>query len=111
MSRDNHMQILEMYKDSNNSGITITKVYLLVMKGVKRHDSYFLNGVIVPPTHAAIVGKCKTDSKLLHARMGHISEQVLVELSKQGLIMNYTHANLPFCEIRVQGKQHIIKFS
>uniref|UniRef100_A0A803Q997 Reverse transcriptase Ty1/copia-type domain-containing protein n=1 Tax=Cannabis sativa TaxID=3483 RepID=A0A803Q997_CANSA len=61
-------------------------------------------------TQVAAVDKCNSESKLWHARFGHIGEQGLVELSKQGLLLNYTHANLPFCEICVQGKQHRIKF-
>lgn len=81
------------------------------MRGIKRNDLYFLDGKTTTQAQAAAVTKCKTDSKVWHARLGHISEQGLVELSKQGLILNYTHTNLPFCEICVQGKQHKIKFT
>ena len=96
---------------SGRGTMRITKGSLLVMKGIKRHGLYFLNGETIPPAQAATVSKNKEDSKLWHARMGHISEQGLIELSRQGLLSNYSHANLPFCEICVQGKQHKIKFS
>ena len=73
---------------SGKGTMRITKGSLLVMKGIKRHGLYFLSGETVPPAQAANVSKIIADSRLWHARMGHISEQDLVELSKQGLLKN-----------------------
>ena len=91
--------------------LKITKGSLVVMKGIKKSGLYRLDGETVPPAYASVIKKGNSDSVAWHTRMGHISEQGLVELSKQGIIPNYTHVNLPFCEVCVQGKQHRIKFS
>ena len=81
--------------------LKITKGSLVVMKGIKKSGLYRLDGEIVPPAYASVIKKGNSDSVAWHTRMGHISEQGLVELSKQGIIPNYTHVNLPFCEVCV----------
>ena len=91
--------------------LKITKASLVVMKGIKKSGLYRLDGETIPPAYASVIKKGNSDSVAWHTRMGHISEQGLVELSKQGIIPNYTHVNLPFCEVCVQGKQHKIKLS
>ncbi|XP_062112501.1 uncharacterized protein LOC133823667 [Humulus lupulus] len=55
---------------------------------------------------------CKEiEMHLWHQRMGHISEQGLRELHKQGSIDKLKTCALPFCEACVFGKQHKIKFT
>ena len=94
-----------------NGVMKIYKGSLLSLKGNKRNGLYYLDGETEFHGVAATVKKSNAESKTWHARLGHIGEQGLIELSKQGMLKNYTHNNLPFCEICVQGKQHRIKFT
>lgn len=49
--------------------------------------------------------------QLWHHRLGHISEQGLKKLHKQGIIKSLNSCALPFCEACVLGKQHKLKFT
>ncbi|XP_062114670.1 uncharacterized protein LOC133825784 [Humulus lupulus] len=73
-----------------------------------------INGLLRVSKGSLIVMKVKEvdeETKKWHRRLGHISEQRLVELDKQGLLGSLKPVTLKFCEICVLGKQHRVKFS
>ena len=98
------------YKSINGS-LKITKGSLIVMKGDKINGLYILQGETVPTAEASLVKGQESDMQLWHHRLGHISEQGLKELHKQGIIKSLNSCALPFCEACVLGKQHKLKFT
>ena len=66
----------------------ITKGSLVVMKGIKNFSLYRLDGETIPPAYVSVIKKNNSDSLAWHIKMGHVSEQGFVELSKQGIIPN-----------------------
>jgi hypothetical protein len=87
------------------------------MKGVmKSANLYILSGDTIIGTAAvssvaAITSKNCSDSKLCHIRLGHMSQLVLAELSKRGLLKGYNNNELEFCEHCVFGKHKQVKFN
>ncbi|KAK9066710.1 hypothetical protein SSX86_014033 [Deinandra increscens subsp. villosa] len=51
-----------------------------------------------------------TQAQLWHRRLGHISDQGLVELNKQGVLGELNGLNTGFCENCVFGKAHRVQF-
>ena len=93
--------------------IRVTKGSLVVMKGLKQHSLYVLQGSTVTGI-AGMASSSECDSettKLWHMRLGHMSERGMAELSKHGLLKGMKTGKLDFCEHCVFGKQKRVKFS
>ena len=89
----------------------VSKHSQLVMKGQKRAGLYILLGKIESIEEANVVSNSISRTELWHKRMGHISDQGLQYMSKQGLLGNDHIDHLDFCESCVLGKQHKLSFS
>ncbi|KAK2975034.1 hypothetical protein RJ640_023931 [Escallonia rubra] len=91
----------------------IMKGALVVNKGFKQNSLYLLEGSTI--TGAAVVASCSDidfdTTKLLHMRLGHMSEMGMDVLSKQGLLGSKKTRKLNSCEHCVFGKKCKVKFS
>ena len=59
---------------------------MIVIKGVKDWNLYYLKGSIVTSTLAALVDSDDDATKLWHMRLGYPSEKFIHTLTKQGLL-------------------------
>ncbi|KAM1003335.1 hypothetical protein ACFX2C_003672 [Malus domestica] len=86
---------------------------LVVMKGTRRNNLYFLQGNTVIGG-AAVTEAADADSsdttRLWHMRLGHAGEKALQGLVKQCLLKGAKACKLEFCEHCVLGKQTRVKF-
>ena len=81
-----------------------------VLKGNKKNRVYVLDGEIIAG-ESGFSGSIKTDNtRLWHLRMGHISENGLKELEKQGVLGKDKIGSLGFCEDCVFGKSSRVSF-
>lgn len=68
-----------------NGQMKVLRGSMVVMKAIKTNSLYVLHGeTIVGRSEVALESQAKT--KLWHLCLGHVNEQVLVELSKQNLL-------------------------
>ncbi|KAG8474748.1 hypothetical protein CXB51_031715 [Gossypium anomalum] len=103
------------YRYTAESGVLkISKGSLVVMKGQRKTAKlYVLQGSTVTGD-AAIASSSLSDddiTKLWHMRLGHMSENGMVELSKRGLLDGQGICKLNFCEHCVFGKQKRVRFT
>ncbi|KAG8479437.1 hypothetical protein CXB51_029202 [Gossypium anomalum] len=85
---------------------------LMVMKGTRGNNLYFLNGSTVIGSTSTVSTK-DVDSeatRLWHIRLGHAGEKVLQTLAKQGLLKGANSCKLEFCEHCVLSKHMRVKF-
>jgi hypothetical protein len=106
---------LKGYKYYTEGGVMkISKGSLVVMKGnLKSANLYLLQGITILG-NVVVISKALSDSnatKLWHMRFGLMSELVLVELSKRGLLDGHTINKVQFCEHCVFGKHKRVKFN
>ncbi|KAG8488139.1 hypothetical protein CXB51_018349 [Gossypium anomalum] len=94
--------------------LKLSKDSLVVMKGQRKTAKlYVLQGSTVTGD-AAIASSSLSDddiTKLWHMRLGHMSENGMVELSKRGLLDGQGICKLNFCEHCVFGKQKRVRFT
>ena len=83
----------------------------VVMKGKKKSGLYILLRETDLVEEANVASNNVSCTELWHKRMGHISDQGLQYISKQGLLGNDHIDHLDFCESCVLGKQHRLSFS
>ncbi|KAG8500752.1 hypothetical protein CXB51_002776 [Gossypium anomalum] len=97
------------YRYTAESGVLkISKGSLVVMKGQRKTAKlYVLQGSTVTGDAAVASSSLSDDdiTKLWHIRLGHMSENGMVELSKRGLLDGQGICKLNFCEHCVFGKQ------
>ncbi|KAG8496414.1 hypothetical protein CXB51_007522 [Gossypium anomalum] len=103
------------YRYTAESGVLkISKGSLVVMKGQRKTAKlYVLQGSTVT-SDAAVASSSLSDddiTKLWHMRLGHMSENGMVELSKRGLLDGQGICKLNFCEHCVFGKQKRVRFT
>ncbi|KAG8488508.1 hypothetical protein CXB51_016430 [Gossypium anomalum] len=94
--------------------LNISKGSLVVMKGQRKTAKlYVLQGSTITGD-AAIASSSLSDDdiiKLWHMRLGHMSENGIVELSKRGLLDGQGICKLNFCAHCVFGKQKRVRFT
>jgi len=91
-----------------NGIISVIKGSEVFLKGIRKHDLYFLNENAV---FGQVYATKNLDTSLLwHGRLGHISERGMQELIKQNLLCGETSVNLKLCEHCVMGKSKRVKF-
>ncbi|KAG8498939.1 hypothetical protein CXB51_005359 [Gossypium anomalum] len=102
------------YRYTAESGVLkISKGSLVVMKGQRKTAKlYVLQGSTVTGDAAVASSSLSDDdiTKLWHMRLGHMSENGMVELSKRGLLDGQGICKLNFCEHCVFGKQKRVRF-
>ncbi|KAD7478133.1 hypothetical protein E3N88_01269 [Mikania micrantha] len=85
---------------------------LVVLTGTRGENNiYRLNGEAVTGESSVAMSNTEAKSVLWHQRLGHISDQGLVELKKQHLITGVHDCGIGFCEHCILGKSHKVKFS
>ncbi|KAG8477597.1 hypothetical protein CXB51_030467 [Gossypium anomalum] len=103
------------YRYTAESGVLkISKGSLVVMKGQRKTAKlYVLQGSTVTGDAAVTSSSLSDDdiTKLWHMRLGHMSENGMVELSKRGLLDGQGICKLNFCEHCVFGKQKRVRFT
>ncbi|KAG8477711.1 hypothetical protein CXB51_027707 [Gossypium anomalum] len=103
------------YRYTAESGVLkISKGSLVVMKGQRKTAKlYVLQGSTVTGDAAVASSSLSDDdiTKLWHMRLGHMSENGMVELSKRGLLDGQGICKLNFCEHCVFGKQKRVRFT
>ncbi|KAG8485682.1 hypothetical protein CXB51_019024 [Gossypium anomalum] len=97
------------YRYTAESGVLkISKGSLIVMKGQRKTAKlYVLQGFTITGDAAVASSSLSDDdiTKLWHMRLGHMSENGMVELSKRGLLDGQGIRKLNFCEHCVFRKQ------
>ncbi|KAG8500185.1 hypothetical protein CXB51_004397 [Gossypium anomalum] len=103
------------YRCIAESGVLkISKGSLVVMKGQRKTAKlYVLQGSTVTSDVVVASSSLSDDdiTKLWHMRLGHMSENGMVELSKRGLLDGQEICKLNFCEHCVFGKQKRVRFT
>ncbi|KAG8498115.1 hypothetical protein CXB51_006865 [Gossypium anomalum] len=103
------------YRYTAESGVLkISKGSLVVMKGQKKTAKlYVLQGSTITGDAAVASSPLLDDdiTKLWHMRLGHMSENGMVELSKRGLLDEQGICKLNFCEHCVFRKQKRVRFT
>ncbi|KAG8488067.1 hypothetical protein CXB51_018276 [Gossypium anomalum] len=102
------------YRYTAESGVLkISKGSLVVMKGQRKTAKlYVLQGSTVTGDAAVASSSLSDDiTKLWHMRLGHMSENGMVELSKRGPLDGQGICKLNFCEHCVFGKQKRVRFT
>ncbi|KAG8481450.1 hypothetical protein CXB51_026306 [Gossypium anomalum] len=103
------------YRYTAESGVLkISKGSLVVMKGQRKITKlYVLQGYTVTGDAAVASSSLSDDdiTKLWHMRLGHMSENGTIELSKRGLLDGQGICKLNFCEHCVFGKQKRVRFT
>lgn len=87
---------------------------LVIMKGVHHGNLYPLLGTTATSdlVFRIIGSKNQIDcTRIWNMRLGHMSEKGLSLLSEQDLLKNMKKLQMEFCEHRVYGKAHKLKFS
>ncbi|KAG8486777.1 hypothetical protein CXB51_020123 [Gossypium anomalum] len=112
---DGVVRTLSDVRYTAESGVLkISKGSLVVMKGQRKTAKlYVLQGSTVTGDVAVASSSLSDDdiTKLWHMRLGHMSENGMVELSKRGLLDGQGICKLNFCEHCVFGKQKRVRFT
>ncbi|KAG8491252.1 hypothetical protein CXB51_014428 [Gossypium anomalum] len=94
--------------------LKISKGSLVVMKGPRKTAKlYVLQGSTVTGDATVASSSLSDDdiTKLWHIRLGHMSKNDMVELSKRGLLDGQGICKLNFCEHCIFGKQKKVRFT
>ncbi|GAB2275344.1 hypothetical protein Dimus_039125 [Dionaea muscipula] len=96
---------------AKNNSLSVFKGTKLVLKGIKRQGLYVLDGHYLNETpNSALITNKVNDAVLWHLRLGHISQQGLEAMNKQGLLTLNNTPKLDLCETCVLGKQNRLPF-
>ena len=87
----------------------VTKGSLVVMKGVRNQNLYYLKGSTEIGQVASAISEADM-SRLWHYRLGHTGEKSLQALCKQELLKGAKSRKIEFCEHCVLGKKTKVKF-
>lgn len=87
--------------------LKVSKGYMIVMKGQMTGNLYWLieNTVTGGASVTTDVESSTDDTNLWHMRLGHISEQGIMDLYKRKLLKGIRTCKLDFCKYCVFGKQ------
>ncbi|KAG8482894.1 hypothetical protein CXB51_024220 [Gossypium anomalum] len=99
---------------AENGVLKISKGSLVVMKGQRKTAKlYVMQGSTVTGDAAVASSSLSDDdiTKLWHMRLGHMSENGMVELSKRGLLDGQGICKLNYYEHRVFRKQKRVRFT
>ncbi|KAG8481304.1 hypothetical protein CXB51_026078 [Gossypium anomalum] len=98
-----------------SEGVVLMGIMLRVRsQGKEKLPSYMFCRVLTVTGDAAVASSSLSDddiTKLWHMRLGHMSENGMVELSKRGLLDGQGICKLNFCEHCFFGKQKRVRFT
>jgi len=86
-----------LFRDENGT-LEVMKDSRIVMRGVRKHGLYSLEGGVVAGSVASVSVRDMSRIELWHRRLGHVSERGLMELCKQGLLCDDKVEKLNFFE-------------
>jgi len=93
-----------------NGVFNVMKGSMVVMKGVRDSNLYYLKGSTVTGALAAAVDSDEDATRLRHIRLDQAGEKSMQALAKQGLLKGAKTYKLKFCEHSVLGKKTNVKF-
>jgi len=93
-----------------NGNLKVTKGSMVVMKGIKNRNLYYLKSSTVTGVLAIVVDSDEDVTKLWHMRLGHAGEKSIEALAKQYLFKGTNTCKLKFCEHCVLCKKIKVKF-
>lgn len=102
------------YKDTSEYAVLkISKGALVVMKGKKSLAQLYMLEVSTVIGDATVTTSLSDEevNKLWHMWLRYTSEHGMAELSRKGLLSNYSTSKLKFYELSVFGKQKRVKFA
>jgi len=85
--------------------LKMVKGSMVVLKGVRHNNVYYLNGSTVTGQVATSTNSYNDCTQLWHMRLGHIGEKYLQVFAKQGLLKGASACKLKFCEHCIIGKK------
>lgn len=94
---------------SENGLLKVLNGYRVLMKGTKSNGLYIFNSNTIIGSMSSITHD-SDKTRLWHDRLSHVSENGLIELSKQGLLGNDKITKLELCETCIRGKSKRVKF-
>ncbi|KAJ0522195.1 putative RNA-directed DNA polymerase [Helianthus annuus] len=90
----------------------VIKGSMVVLSGTRiKNNIYMLDCKVVDGVAAVASEEGDDEALKWHKRLGHISQQGLIELSKQQVLGDLKNCDISFCESCVLGKQKRVKFS
>ncbi|XP_027355307.1 uncharacterized protein LOC113865129 [Abrus precatorius] len=101
------------YSTKTQHGVLkISKGSLVIVKGNKdKNNCLFILDYFVVTAHVSLASNTLFDkTKLWHLRLGHVSENDLVELEKQNLLNGDKLDKLDFCDHCVLEKSQMVRF-
>ena len=90
--------------------LKMTKGSMVVLKGVRRNNLYYLIGSTVTGHVATSIDSDNDSTRLWHMRLGHTGKKSLQALAKQGLLKGVRTYKLKFCEHCIIRKKTKVKF-
>ncbi|KAK9054827.1 hypothetical protein SSX86_025906 [Deinandra increscens subsp. villosa] len=95
-----------------NGRAKVIKGSRVVLSGTRcENNIYLLDGGFDHQINVVTKENTLDEGTLWHRRLGHISDQGLLELSHQGYLGKYNGKGAGFCEDCVMGKAHKVRFS
>jgi len=92
------------------NGILKITESIVVMKGAKDRNLYYLKGSTITGVMATSVDLDEDITKMWHMRLGHTGEKSRQVLAKQGLLKGAKACKLKFCEHCVLSNNTKVKF-
>jgi len=87
-----------------------TKCSMVVLKGVRRNNLYYLKGSTVTDQVATSTDSDDDSTRLWYMRLGYTGEKFLQALAKQDLLKSTRTYKLEFCEHCIIRKKTKVKF-
>lgn len=85
---------------------------MVKLTGTRRENNiYVLDGKVDQGVNCAVTEDRLNEAVLWHRRLGHISDQGLVELKKQQVLGVFKENEAGSCESCIMGKSHRVKFN
>ena len=102
------LKTLRLEESIKDGILKMTKGSMVVLKGVRRNNLYYLKG-------STVINVTPTDSdndstRLWHMRLRHTGKKSLQALAKQNLLKVSSTRELKFCEHCVIGKKTKVRF-
>ncbi|XP_076958956.1 putative mitochondrial protein AtMg00300 [Bidens hawaiensis] len=89
----------------------VIKGSMVIMTGTRRSNNiYVLDGHVIQGSAMIAEEKEMNHTMLWHKRLGYMSEQGLLELGKQQLLIGLKQNEVEFCEHCVMGKEKRFSF-
>jgi len=105
------LETLGLEVSINDEIVKMIKGSMVVLKGVRRNNLYYLKGSTVTGQVATSTDTYDDSTRLWYMRLGYTGEIFLQVFAKQGLLKGARTFKLDFCEHCVIRKKSKVKFS